>query len=182
MDELYTLVAWGLRALECAVLILVILNLKWRNIPVFGVYRFESLADEELYSCFLTCLCLFAINLLITNIIPYIFSLEVGVFELRRFYYSFLVSISATFCLLMFFFHSIKNCRFSFVARTCLFMSFVGTLTNLLQLVLRGYFDINILYSFYGPFIASQSIMDIAITMFFVFKFTSQTHRMRVPA
>ncbi|WP_105168707.1 hypothetical protein [Pseudoalteromonas sp. T1lg23B] len=182
MNELYTLVAWGLRALECAVLILVVLNLKWRNIPVFSAYRFKSPADEELYSCFLTCLCLFTINILITHTIPYIFSLDVGVFELRRFYYSFLVSISATFCLLMFFFHSIKNCRFSFVARTCLFMSFVGTLTNLLQLILRGYFDVNILYSFYGPFIASQSIMDIAITMFFVLKFTSQRYRARVTA
>ncbi|MDK1289712.1 hypothetical protein [Pseudoalteromonas umbrosa] len=77
-------------------------------------------------------------------------SLSMDTISLRRlFYFSILLNLSLFFVSL-FLLHEIRQCAFSNITRTVLYLMFIELSLTLAQLIARGYFDFNALNPFYS--------------------------------
>ncbi|QZO12624.1 hypothetical protein [Pseudoalteromonas piscicida] len=165
MNELLVATGHVIRGLEVILLVYLVLKFKSRSWSLFfgGKGSLKTPSDHEVHSCFISALCVLVFHFFSGSLAPYIVSIDgMEKLELRQFFYFSMLMSSVAFATALFFLHVIRGCKFSAVARYCLYITFAMMLLQTTQFVLRGMLDIN---SFSPVYKISVMILNVLSLM-----------------
>ncbi|CAH9060387.1 hypothetical protein PSECIP111854_02595 [Pseudoalteromonas sp. CIP111854] len=167
MKEYYSVISDITVTFEVLAFLLMLFIYKHSGITLSFVHKssLKTPQDHQIYSCFI-CAFLGPIFSLLGNQLAYdLIALSMEVIDRRQVFYVALMCHIFFFMLTAYIFHRLRGCRFSLIARICMYLMWLMTM-NYAQLVLRGYFDVNFLYEYdvYGVFIVfSNAVIAIIL-------------------
>ncbi|BBN83208.1 hypothetical protein PA25_31930 [Pseudoalteromonas sp. A25] len=154
-------------AIESCAFLITLIVYKYHGIRFSLVDKssLKTAQDHQLYSCLVTTFMVAANSLYATPLAYELVALSMDVIDRRQIFYTSLMCSGFLFMLTLYIVHRVRGCHFSLYARIYMYGASVVVVLNYVQLVLRGYLDINVLYDYH---IYSLGVISINILTAFI--------------
>ncbi|WP_125719965.1 hypothetical protein [Pseudoalteromonas rubra] len=171
MNEFYVVTGWALRLLQLMVVVYLLYYFKQHRFSLFfgGSASLKTPEDHKLHSCFLTAVACLTFYIISSQVADFILLSEMERLAKIKIYYFTLVCTGTAFAATLYLLHIIRGCQFFPAARYSIYLVLFLVLLNAAQLMLRGYFNNDLLFEVYGPATVVTNLLEWLIVIKYPF-------------